>query len=557
MKLFIGYARVDKPLCKQIAYHLEQAHEVWYDDRLHAGQDWWETIQQKIDWCDGFVFLLSPESVASVYCQQELALAIEARKEIFPVLIRAGTPLPEVLSHIQYTDLSQDMQDLVTLLNALTIAERRQLAIPATSTATINRNEYPPHDISPNEALVQAADALDVENYDAAVFVLKQAMAQYPTGRVARLLQSMLAEAEQALEYQAYLRTAAREYEPIRELVKRRATRTLGCQEFQRFVKDFPDYDPDGIRDICNGRKDPKLSTAEMQMIEPPTFTSAGNGNHDTVVPPIKPVYNVNDVSELTTDLPVALPGPFVWVDVPAGKVRLLPVNWANNDRKKGYLHEPQTMSVAPFTISKYPITNAQFERFMGEGGYEQRRFWTAAGWHKRTEKGWQAPSLWDNSEKREPHHPVISVSWYEALAFCAWLSEITGERILLPTEQQWQLAAQGHDDRLYPWGNEWDARRCNTRESNQRGTSVVWQYEGLGESPFGVLDLAGNVWEWCLTDYETGETITNGQQLNFRVLRGGAWHLNRDTAQTTFRFGGYPYFRSFSSLGFRVVRIG
>lgn len=537
MKLFISYARVDKPLCRQIAHQLEQAHEVWYDHRLHAGQNWWKTIQQRLDWCDGLIFLLSPESIASAYCQKELKLAIEAGKDIFPVLIRAGTDIPEDLRRIQYADLSQDMEDMVTLLNAVTIAERRRLTMPAHSSARLLAAEQPSHDITPHEALIQAADALDAENYDAAVYVLKQAMAQYPTGRVARLLQNMLVDAENALEYQVYLRTAAREYAPILELVKRKATRALGCQEFQRFVRDFPDYDPDAIGALCNEQQ-----AAVVSASEPASIAEIVNSRHRQ--------------QATTTDLPGILPGPFRWIDIPAGTVRLRPVNWTDSKTKKGYLNRARTMKVEAFTIAKYLVTNAQFERFIEAGGYEQRRFWTASGWHKRTEKNWKEPCYWPNAELSDSDHPVMSVSWYEALAFCAWLSEVTGERILLPTEQQWQYAAQGDDDRLYPWGNEWDAARCNTRESGLGQTTAVTQYDGIGDSPFGVVDLAGNVWEWCLTDYQTGDTVTDANSVNFRVLRGGAWHLNRDTAQTTFRFGGYPYFRSFSPLGFRIVRI-
>src|SRR5690554_6512733 len=125
MKLFVSYARVDKPLCKQIVEHLQDVHEVGYDRRLHDGQEWWDEIVRRLDWCDGFVYLLSPESVVSPYCQREYKIASDAGKPVIPVLIQARTEIPETLKHLHYADLSEGMEDIVTLLNALTVAERQ------------------------------------------------------------------------------------------------------------------------------------------------------------------------------------------------------------------------------------------------------------------------------------------------------------------------------------------------------------------------------------------------------------------------------------------------
>ncbi|MBK8024691.1 MAG: SUMF1/EgtB/PvdO family nonheme iron enzyme [Chloroflexi bacterium] len=126
-------------------------------------------------------------------------------------------------------------------------------------------------------------------------------------------------------------------------------------------------------------------------------------------------------------------------------------------------------------------------------------------------------------------------MSWYEAVAFCRWMSEALGERILLPTEAQWQYAAQGGDGRAYPWGEKWDGTRCNNSVVGLLGflrskppghgerTTPVTAYEGRGDSPFGVADMVGNVWEWCLTDYYDG-TNDPSKSSNNRVLRGGSW---------------------------------
>ena len=234
---------------------------------------------------------------------------------------------------------------------------------------------------------------------------------------------------------------------------------------------------------------------------------------------------------------PDILPPPFAWVEIPAGQVEI---------------EDHGVFDVPRFEIAKYPITNAQYAKFIDAGGYAARRWWTDAGWRLREEKDWTEPRYWDSSDFNGTDQPVVGVSWYEAVAFCLWLSEATGQQVMLPTEQQWQRAAQGDDGRTYPWGNAWDATRCNTHESDIGKTTPVQQYEGRGDSPFGVVDMAGNVWEWCLTDYDSGANDAE-QDAAWRVLRGCAFTYARSRARAAARGGGNPGRRSVG-LGFRVV---
>lgn len=129
------------------------------------------------------------------------------------------------------------------------------------------------------------------------------------------------------------------------------------------------------------------------------------------------------------------LPQPFDWIDIPAYP------KW----------------ELAAYSIAKYPITNAQFAEFIEAGGYRENRWWTDAGWYFLEKEGWTHPNNWLDERLNSDLQPVVGVSWYEAVAFCLWLSEVTGERIMLPDEDQWEYAERDDDRRKYPWGNDWD----------------------------------------------------------------------------------------------------
>jgi formylglycine-generating enzyme required for sulfatase activity len=235
------------------------------------------------------------------------------------------------------------------------------------------------------------------------------------------------------------------------------------------------------------------------------------------------------------------------FMPIPAGEVTL-------EGREGSYLKQEQVEKVPEFEISKYPITNSQYEKFFEADGYKQKRWWTEKGWKTREEKKWLKSRVWGHKRWSEPNYPVVGVSWYEAIAFCRWLSDATGEMISLPTEKQWQHAAQGDEKRRYPWGNVWDADRCNTDESNLNHITFVHKYQHEGDSPYQITDLIGNVWEWCLTDYMTGSNIIDDNEQP-RVMRGGSFIDKNDYANCVCRSSSHPAYR-LNNYGFRIVRL-
>ena len=217
------------------------------------------------------------------------------------------------------------------------------------------------------------------------------------------------------------------------------------------------------------------------------------------------------------------------WVEIPGGEFL--------------YGEEKESRKINAFNIARYPITNTQYQTFINDGGYDNDRWWQ--GLSQRITEA-KKPT-WDQSNR-----PRETVSWYEAIAFCRWLSQQLGYTVQLPTEDQWERAARGTDGREYPWGNEYISDYANINETIYlRQTSAVGLYPS-GGTPEGVLDLAGNVWEWCLNDSDMPEnTALEGDDP--RVLRGGSWFGSPVFARASFRHRFDPGFRD-SRIGFRVV---
>jgi formylglycine-generating enzyme required for sulfatase activity len=271
-------------------------------------------------------------------------------------------------------------------------------------------------------------------------------------------------------------------------------------------------------------------------------------------------------------------------VRVPAGPFLM------GSDKKQDpntYGYElPQHMErsiTRPYLIGKYPVTNAQFQIFVQDAeGYQSIQWWTKAGFQRRG--AWIGPEK-VGGDFALPNAPLVMISWYEAAAYCAWLTKrlqssnfraaiadlMEGDLkkgiennqfvIRLPTEAEWEKAARGEDGRKWPWGNQFDPKKCNCSECRIGHTTLVGKYSPDGDSPYGCADMSGNVWEWCQTKwvdsykkYDRGIEERESLEGDFpRVLRGGAFDDNERYVRCAFRNRYNPVFwvRYF---GFRVV---
>jgi iron(II)-dependent oxidoreductase len=212
---------------------------------------------------------------------------------------------------------------------------------------------------------------------------------------------------------------------------------------------------------------------------------------------------------------------------------------------------------VPEFEIGHAPVTVSQYAVFLETGAANDSRWWSTDGWDWLQGKrdGWgrenrRQPDRW-LIQSRRPFHPVVSVSWFEVQAYCAWLSDQTKQTVRLAFEEEWERAARGGDRRPFPWGEEFSVEITNTIESDMRDTVPAASLE-VDRSPFGVLEMAGNVQEWTASDYTPleGELFPPGP---LKVVRGGSFNDTSYGARTSYR-RAYPPGYYYPFLGFRVV---
>jgi len=232
------------------------------------------------------------------------------------------------------------------------------------------------------------------------------------------------------------------------------------------------------------------------------------------------------------------------------------------------------TVTLKAFWIDQTEVTNAMFHAFVQANNFqtEAERIGKAyfldlstKSWQRIDGIDWQHPRGPESNLNGLSAHPVVDVSWNDAVAYCAWV----GGR--LPSEAEWEKAARGTDGRIFPWGNEvpngdflnfadvsldvdWADKSMN--DGNQL-TAPVGSYPG-GASPYGVLDMAGNVWEWVDDWYDVypggDKAASSDFGITYRVLRGGSWDYQDSYARSAYRLRGTPYDAG-SNIGFRCAR--
>lgn len=238
----------------------------------------------------------------------------------------------------------------------------------------------------------------------------------------------------------------------------------------------------------------------------------------------------------------------------------------AGLDKDRAEREQPRhTVELSEYSIGKYPVTNREYQAFVRDAKY-------------KPPQGWEG----DQFPAEKGGHPVVYVSWYDASAYCQWLSAKTGKTYRLPTEAEWEKAARWRfplplalsgasakskwgegkgegESLIYSWGDAFDSKMANTKEAGIKGTSEVGQFSPQGDSPYGCADMIGNVWEWCHdwfdeNEYKKRQGVVKdpqGPQTGmYHSVRGGSFYNERNYTRCAYR---YDYFVIYVNDGFRV----
>ena len=315
----------------------------------------------------------------------------------------------------------------------------------------------------------------------------------------------------------------------------------------------------DGLRGLLNWLDPPKMATPTQPSA--PVQKPAPVGQHGEApaqpvrqaVPAVPKAASAAATQPTAQTLPDLLtiesPIHLELVRVPAG--RFLMGSDPKVDEDANAAEQPQHRLYLPeFYIGKYPVTNEQYAAFVKATHGAAPRHW----------KNGQIPAAKGN-------HPVVYVSWRDAITFCQWFRQASGKAIQLPTEAEWEKAARGSDGRIYPWGNKPPTKELGNFAGNIGDTTPVGHYP-TGVSPCGALDMVGNVWEWTGSlwgegssapkfgypyDAKDGRENLSAPNTVLRVVRGGSWDRGQRLARCVVRNWSAPD-NFYGIIGFRVV---
>lgn len=569
--IFISYSRHDKDAADTLAAELKaRGAEVFIDyQALLAGENFIGRLGKEIERADAIVVLISKRAVQSSWVQVEIAWAFSNKRRIVPAVLEdASLNDLFILANLEQVDLRRWQLDgrmdegIIKLARALGLPEAplEPLDVPPVQAASPSSTPRKMDDsgIIDKATLMREglfdlftrATEIQEEDPDGALFLLNQVVEIDP----------------------GYMRGAAKTYAEAMEVklkptrIARRlhdaqdAMRAGAWSRAEQAAADALEIDPENAeagemqRQIARNIPCAPLYEGAVEAAKLGRWRSVR-----TVLSHIRetcPDYSdpaglfIRSLYDGDFHLPL-----LEWIDIPTGRVTIEHIN----------------CDTKPFKIARYPVTNGQFRVFLDDpNGYALDDWWdfsdTAKAWRVKMKHAADVPAGFDGDTQ-----PRVMICWYEAVAFCRWLSALLyggetsdeGWGVRLPTEVEWQWAGQADAGWRYPWGREFDSHRCNTADSPVGTGAVASALGGIGRttpvdrypnggSPFGVMDMAGNIWEWCANVEPSPGSIYAGGG-DARSLRGGSWYDDQLSASVVYRSSNNPNNRS-TLISFRPV---
>lgn len=586
MRLFISYSRDDKAWVYTLrdALRADADYDVWIDRRLVPAQDWWQTILDNVAACECFVYVLTPMSVASIYCRAELDYALALNKPVLPLMLKP-CDIPASIKHIQVQAITDDMSLDKVLLRVERGLHAVQRGLDQGRYAPVSapRPAQPTPAAEPQqvaEVYLLAEEATADNNISLAEQLFKQVMVADSQGwgvAAAERLAELRLERDRSRDYlvivqlarnpaqasgaraaaRAYVHKYGADHDPNALLAALLAAPTLSAPTASPSapppLRDLKtEWNRAELREVLGNRlslEDLRTVAFDLgleyeglekaELVRRLILDLERRGQIDRLVAWLRQHRPDIDTTSLAppppdptptqppTPSPTAPAAPklgdrmddngVTMVYVPPGTFTM-----GSDDITDA---KPNSVTIARgFWLDLTPVTNAMYARFVEAGGYKKRDFWTEAGWEWVQQQKKTGPV--DYEGFTAPRQPRVGVTWFEAYAYGRW----RGGR--LPTEAEWEWAARGPENRVYPWGNEFDAARV-VYDQNSGGKMVTVNASTrlAGASWVGALDMSGNVWEWVSSiylsyPYEADDGRESQEDdSGARVVRGGSWY--------------------------------
>jgi formylglycine-generating enzyme required for sulfatase activity len=508
LDIFISYSRQNLDFVHQLANDLtEVGKSIWFDQvkeplqGIPAGSKWWDEIKHGIETADNFLFVLTPQSIASSYCHAEVAHALKHDKRIIVVLYCSNGTQAQTFQSIDSAidAISPDMELPATvsadILQVRALARRNWLSISSI--------QYVPFesDYAWDVSVKQLTEALDLDLQWLRLW-----------GQFRQAVQIW-----QESNFDSDFLWGEKRRQSMWERISKRGQ-------------------------ALNEHEHAFLRPEQERLIEEINNIITSHARRATIGERLSIIGDTRSGIGLTKDL---FPD-IVWCNVPSGSVAIKDLN-----------NQEHQIDIFSFYIAKFPITNRQFQSFVDHpDGFRSEKWWADFSQEFLQQELLTSRAVFWNS-------PRDSIAWHQAVAFTRWINYYLPLELLptnhnpkwvvrLPCEWEWQWAAcDKHPQYAYPWGNDWTENRANVLESGLSRAITVGMYPS-GVAKCGALDMSGNIWEWCQNEYYNLQTTEVNE--NNRVMKGGSWYSSFELAKISNRSTNFLLDHKNSNIGFRLV---
>lgn len=480
-------------------------------------------LRQRIRECDVFILVIGPNwrrlltenlQRSEDITRLEIRIAIDEGLVIRPIYTLGAPALRE-------SELPQDLRSIARFpASVLTDNFEASMEVLIQETTTVAQTELVLSQVEVDERYTAFEEAYLNNRLTDALDLLEEI---HTYGQLAGAFRLQVQQRIRQLKRRIQFQEGKPIYERIGHLINQNPVH--GYYTLQQFIAEFPEVgDPNNLL----GALRPHLNdiTKDKTLLEnpdTPTEQRLAIGDYWASIPDPRP--GVGIITELIPDIS--------WIKIPGGEFTF---------------HFDQRIELPTYYISRYPITYSQFKAFIDDGGLENE-----AWWKDLAPQEFPPQPRWAIG-----NYPRLRVSWFDAIAFSRWLSNKLGLMVRLPSEEEWEKAARGPNGSIYPWGENYIAGYSNINEvisgvseTNLRQPTAVGVFPHAA-SHYGVEDMIGNIWEWCLNVFDDPAIMTIGGD-DARTLRGGAWSSDRLFAHTFRRRGEAPVTR-LNDVGFRIV---